>query len=479
MATRGVSHSEDDWQDIDLGQVRAPGRTLLPHLKPIGGGTGQVEGMASYITRLALATTSSPIDLLRHFIGWFATGVRKKLGAACPEAGTICYRNAVLLGAVGPKLASALEHLTGVGGLQALHMAGLLKVFSSFELARRQRAWCPQCLHEDRTPYDRLLWSVECVTHCPKHAIPLSTTCPSCHRSQPHLSHNGAAHRCHACGMRLDQVPCQVAEQADAFAVWSARTVEDFIGWTQSANVELTVEPLLQGLRLGFESPYIMSPRKLAKLLGAASTTVYGWTRGRMAIRLGMVVRIAWLYNLELRDLVEARVQAGRIRPITECPWVNSRVRRSRSRRVSPDEIVNTTRRLRSMSVLRCPPQEAVAADLGISQWHPIFDDERVRDFFEQSRRRIARMRSTLHVWETCNAIRGAVATLLEEGRPITHRNVCDKLSRWGVKAGVMRALFARRLLSLVVEGIDHERPEILRPRPPPKIIQPIVELVR
>src|SRR6266550_806367 len=96
-----------------------------------------------------------------------------------------------------------LERLTLQRGLSLLTMLPWKNVIADKFLLRRRRAWCPQCLAEQRsakaTIYEHLSWTLAAVKVCHHHEIKLRTECPHCHRAYKPIATKLIPGRCSLC----------------------------------------------------------------------------------------------------------------------------------------------------------------------------------------------------------------------------------------------------------------------------------------
>jgi hypothetical protein len=96
-----------------------------------------------------------------------------------------------------------VERLTLQRGLRVLTMLPWQKVLADKFLLRRNRAWCPLCLQEQRhareTVYEHLLWTLTSVNFCPYHRTKLQTEYPHCYRSYSPIAHKLIPGHCSRC----------------------------------------------------------------------------------------------------------------------------------------------------------------------------------------------------------------------------------------------------------------------------------------
>lgn len=178
-----LSETQAVYELWEEGPLVFPPHSRLYHLEPIGVGSPMVESLTSYITRLAEAHRVSPYALFRNEI--CSLLLSQPTGNQLQAYLINLWKNSPVMNGLASttnQLVEALERLTSQHDLSCLTMLSWKHAFSDRRLARRQKAWCPLCYEEWRRAnqviYEPLLWSLECVTACFKHATLLHTRCP-------------------------------------------------------------------------------------------------------------------------------------------------------------------------------------------------------------------------------------------------------------------------------------------------------------
>lgn len=192
-----------------------PPRTRLYPLEPIGQGTPLVEGLTSYILRLADAHAVPVGALVSHELA----NLRPPARSGEPwndrrERPTYAVQLTSYaingLEEVALRWVRALEAATLRSDLSHLTLLSFGKFLCSLHLFRRVRAWCPVCLQEWRTTgstiYEPLLWSLRLVKACPKHQCYLAERCPFCRRAMRPLTADSRPGRCSRCYRWLSAV---------------------------------------------------------------------------------------------------------------------------------------------------------------------------------------------------------------------------------------------------------------------------------
>ncbi len=214
---------DDDW-------VWPPRSRLFP-LPPIGVGTPMVEGLLSYVIRLAGTHSVSPRRL-----------VRDELMQACPELGK--YRRSGPFFKSTAKSANGLHRFSElfvevverlccqeVNNLTLLSLKDLLP-FNGPGLLATQPHWCPACYAEMLAShtdiYQPLAWSLGLYRACPKHLIALEDHCPTCGGLQDVIPRMPLIGFCSQCGGWLGKARGE-QRHPDAMSLWIANALGEIV----------------------------------------------------------------------------------------------------------------------------------------------------------------------------------------------------------------------------------------------------------
>jgi hypothetical protein len=188
--------------------VVVPERSYLYSLEPIGLGTSMVEGLQSYIVRLAREHCVTTHTLLqqgifpRVFSDTEVASVQNKIRSIASTG--------VMFNSMSPLNASmveAIEALTLRRDLTYLTMLPWRDGIAPVGMMRKKKAWCSVCYREWITSkqklYEPLIWSIAQVSCCPVHRNYLECRCSNCGREQPLLTSATPAGFCAFCKSRL------------------------------------------------------------------------------------------------------------------------------------------------------------------------------------------------------------------------------------------------------------------------------------
>ena len=256
---------------------------------PAALGTGLVESLSSYVSRLCVARSVRVADVF--------DGLVRPLVPAdfLPPRSHLAYylsTDTVHFDALGSRtgpFVAAFEKLTAS---PRLHLHTFLPWHLLFSrrsagiVSRAGARWCPRCFADWRERglelWEPLLWRVPVVRWCPVHDVPLAERCPACGRVQRAFSQRVAIGYCERCG--LDFACAQWSGGPAACAV-DSDTDESWDRWTALAVSQMLVHQAEAadraspvGFRALIESARSRCPRRslaiLADHLGIARSVL-------------------------------------------------------------------------------------------------------------------------------------------------------------------------------------------------------------
>ncbi len=291
MTTRGGAGREpDEYGTWDTTPIRIPPRSRLHHLAPVGVGTGAVESLTSYFTRLAGSHAVSLHPLAVKVVAplldpervwWTGTTTHMFFSAAA--------RTMSGIGEIAETWIRALAMLTLRDDLRSLTLLPWSGVVSARGLLRQGAAWCPTCYEEWSTAgaiiYRPLLWHLAVITACPGHGRALSTRCPhpGCGAAQKLRSTATRPGYCAACAGWLGSAEPPGPEHAldDATRAWQS--------WVHEAIAAMLADAATRPRPFGGEdltaalvacTAAVGSNNNLARVTGLGHTLLTGWRLG-------------------------------------------------------------------------------------------------------------------------------------------------------------------------------------------------------
>ncbi|HBB87930.1 MAG TPA: hypothetical protein DC047_09970 [Blastocatellia bacterium] len=166
------------YESWDIERLNISPRSQLYNLKASGTGTGFVESLTSYTTRLAAAHKLSPAVLLGRVLAplmekkyWLQGGARPGTRGSGLSNSFSTHAKAINgTGVIARNWLSVIETLTMRNDLRFSTMLPWADVLSLRNLFRQTRAWCPSCYEEWRANYqivyEPLLWTLRDVEIC-------------------------------------------------------------------------------------------------------------------------------------------------------------------------------------------------------------------------------------------------------------------------------------------------------------------------
>src|SRR5262249_38697179 len=165
-----------------------PPRSELCFLAPISVGSAQVEGLASYLMRLAEAHHVE-LGMLVDLVGaHLSVPCRYRVQALRVQRLCERWREMASIEFTLKDWGCATEKLTFRTDLGVLTMLEWAERIDLGSVYRYERTWCPSCYEEwaaaGQPIYEPLLWNVKEVRLCPQHLRPLRRECNHCYRVQ-------------------------------------------------------------------------------------------------------------------------------------------------------------------------------------------------------------------------------------------------------------------------------------------------------
>jgi hypothetical protein len=185
---------------------------------------------------------------------------------------------------------SILNSLTAREDLSGTTMGFCRGFVCSRFLVRVEQAWCSACLgewrEEGRELYWPLLWNIMAVKTCPRHNMPLRTSCPACGRKFHPLVARSRPGFCQRCRHWLgaDGIQSNSATPEFAVEVAIAKTVSEFLRDGPAALrseresvFPRNIETLLTALAECFQNKI----KELSRYIGINPSSIVEWKTGR------------------------------------------------------------------------------------------------------------------------------------------------------------------------------------------------------
>ncbi|MEX3929158.1 TniQ family protein [Paraburkholderia sp. BR10936] len=221
-----------------------------------------------------------------------------------------CYRkNLCGMSASAARWIAVLNDLTSRSDLQLLTLSSLKNLVSSYQLLDSKNRFCPLCYAEDeragREKYDRLLWTIRCVTACPLHLCrliveppfkghrPFSFTVPGTSRID---------------GTSLANV---ASERASNYEIEASKKVSGLIDYLSIETY--TKSSLPDFLSYVTHNFFDGNSAALARHLGISKSQIHGWMNDAILPSLAFVTRLSYAFDCTIVDILSANTVGIRL----------------------------------------------------------------------------------------------------------------------------------------------------------------------
>jgi hypothetical protein len=301
-------------QDLDtnsweLEEPCIPARSRLFSLKPLHLGTGQVESLTSYMSRLAQAHCVRPGDLISTEMCCFLNA-----GGSKSYLHSMSRRTEALngLGEMALNFLYTLEAFTLRDDLASLSLLPWSFALTARGLMRRSKAWCPICYEvakHQRVVCDPLIWSIDAIKICHIHRQKLSTHCSFCGKQNPQLSRNSLPGHCVKCGEWLGKAqPQSLMSEVDRDHmqqnVWIAQQVEDLLASSCHAVEQQHLSSISKAISLCVSQKADGNIAAFARMLNMPKNTVWGWCKGKVLPELTALLTVCHVVDMSLSQLL-------------------------------------------------------------------------------------------------------------------------------------------------------------------------------
>jgi hypothetical protein len=258
----------------------------LYSLTPIGQGDGRVEGLNSYLIRLANEHCVNVRTLVRHVLLPADAALR------FTEQPGFNHQAAMTMNGLGPTaqvFAGTLNRLTARTDLAELTFLPFQSLFTAYGpgLMTKDRKWCAVCLSDAMARgdpvYQPLAWSLHLYEICTIHAKPLASTCPICRRRQPFVPRLPTVWHCAFCKSELAQNPASEEAEPDideprrSIAQWASIAIENLLT-VKAAGIDLR-ERFVTAIRASVERIGDGSIAKFYRQTGLPKDMFKRWLR--------------------------------------------------------------------------------------------------------------------------------------------------------------------------------------------------------
>lgn len=273
-------YSQSNHEEFSIDHMVMPPRSRLFHPKVMGNAAKDVEGLISYIVRIAAAHSVSPMRLLRKIYASENPELKDFLYPSFFNQYSSTVNGLGKYAELFVKTTESLTYNKSLSLMTLLPLSNLLPSTGCGLLADRPK-WCPECIQDMLDTYNQsyrpLIWSLKLYRGCTTHNEPLVDTCPHCKRFQPFIPRYPDLSRCAYCYQGLNIRKLGETVQLSEFDYWVLAVIEDLIGnldqLGQIASAEYFVAFLIKAI-----NHYAGGNRaKFCKVIGLNSWAMKGW----------------------------------------------------------------------------------------------------------------------------------------------------------------------------------------------------------
>lgn len=271
-------HDMVNLPEMESRKFELPERSLLYRIPVMGDDTGQIEGLLSYLVRVARAHSVNPRRLVRTV---FAPGIpelenMKGAGFFLKHAKTVngLGRYAELF------LCEVSRHTKAdfLRPLCLLPLQELLPLKGAGLLAWRPK-WCPCCVSEmiksGEDVFRPLVWSLELYNVCTLHSVRLQEVCSNCGKFQPFIPRYPDWGRCDHCGWTLGD--SEVEKTPEKLDRWTSKAITDLVQHLEALDGQATSERFVAVLREAVACLADGKRTRFCKLIGLPYWAMTGW----------------------------------------------------------------------------------------------------------------------------------------------------------------------------------------------------------
>jgi len=306
----------DFWVSANL---EIPTRSYLYNLEPIKIGDTYGESLISYTMRLAEAHS---ISIQSLFVQVISASVANKSNQNQQrnELKKVLNRGAALNsnGTLAQKLVSSLQSLTTKEYLYNLTLLSYKNIFSSKNLFKYSKTWCPLCFQEwkesNQIVYEPLLWLFADMKICSKHLQPLQDICPSCQKTIPWLAGNSRVGYCSHCRSWLGNISQlsqkNVINQSQinfSQSLWITETLGNLVACIPQANSFPEKINISEALKQVIEITHQGNIAAFSRVFGFPKNTVWTWCNSKNQPELGAILKICNCLNISLVDFISLK----------------------------------------------------------------------------------------------------------------------------------------------------------------------------
>lgn len=266
--------------EIALDLIEYSPRSQLIKPEEFGAGSPFVEGLISYIVRIAAAHHVSPMRMLKKVYGTDNADI-----AACMYPSFFNHYSSTIngLGKYAQMFVTETENLTGSARLNLNTLLPLEYLLPSTGcgLLAEVPQWCPECVQNMLVTYGQsyrpLLWSLKLYKACTKHKRALVDACPHCERVQPFIMHYPDLSRCAYCYQGLNVRVANEEVEFTEFDYWIFNALEDLVSNLSTLRQVASANKFSDFIRVVVKDYLKTNGASFCKQIGLNSWAIKGW----------------------------------------------------------------------------------------------------------------------------------------------------------------------------------------------------------
>lgn len=294
-----------------------PERSHLYNMEPIGIGTIFVQSLTSYVHMLAENHCVTVGTLLIKEI--IPTAGNQTLTESLRRGSSRLFPGASFSlngsGKNATDLSAAIEKLTMRDDLKNLTMLKFGNSIPTIKRFESHKKWCPVCYEESIEKgdpvYDPLILCFKAINHCPKHHLPLETTCFYCgHKKISFIEKNTNNGYCPKCyrwiGMPQDQYADHVNKyhKEQVTLKWDLEAIKSIIEAIPSIQEPPKPVNFTASMIDFIKNSYNGSISSFADDFVFSDSTVEHWCKTKTQPSLKYLAQLAYISETPLADIL-------------------------------------------------------------------------------------------------------------------------------------------------------------------------------
>ncbi|REE81560.1 TniQ protein [Paenibacillus taihuensis] len=297
---------------LDVTSLEIPLRSKIILVEAIGRDTLAIESLTSLINRTAMEhsiTTGTFIksQLLPYILNDVEASLTKEVNTYYRLINRSFSINENTL--LGRSVINAMHDLTFGNGFYDLTLIGISILLKQSSI-RTSRSWCPVCFYEaeelGNPIYEKLIWSLSCVTTCLIHNCYLCTECLHCKTELKYLNTSSRVGYCDNCFRWLGEESTPINSTDINWQHWVQENL-DFLLCNQTfINENLDSIRIVEQIGLIFQQlrKSKISKKQLADIMGYNRCTLFEWMRGAHGIALESLLLLSYCVGISVEHLL-------------------------------------------------------------------------------------------------------------------------------------------------------------------------------